>query len=206
MRGKLFVIEGCDGCGKQTQSRLLVDAINEMGKEAIYTDEPSAGGLGDKIRADLASSGKHLSARTLQILFTGDRSQHVEEVIAPALEKGVHVVADRYWPSTIAYGSALGMKKNEVEALIDINSEMFPKPDLVFVLDISPEVAAKRVQERGRPIDRHEKDTRLQTALRQTYLDLAKRFGDGWHVIDAGRTKEEIHKEMMSFVEKSLKA
>jgi dTMP kinase len=206
MRGKLFVIEGGDGCGKQTQSRLLVDAIKKMGAEAIYTDEPSAGGLGDRIRADLASTGTHLSARTLQILFTGDRSQHVEEVIEPALEKGMHVVADRYWPSTVAYGSALGMKKEEVEALININFGMFPKPDMVFILDLAPDTAAKRVQARGRQIDRHEKDMKLQTALRQTYKELAKRFGDGWHVIDASRTKEEIHREIMSFVEKSLKA
>jgi dTMP kinase len=198
--GSLFVIEGGDGAGKRTQAELLQKALVAAGHDTIYTDEPSSGGLGDQIRKDLASTKEHLSPRTLQLLFTADRANHVEKVVEPALKSGTNVVADRYWPSTIAYSTALGTDRNDVELLLHANENMFPKPDKVFILALEPEVAVKRMQERGRAIDRHESDMKLQKGVQEAYKELAKRFGRDWIVIDANRSVEEIHDEIMAVV------
>lgn len=199
---RLYVFEGGDACGKQIQSKMLVNHFLREEKAAIYTDEPSVGEIGDLIRKSLDINGKHRNPKTLQIRFTADRADHVEDVIGPALEKGTIVVADRYWPSTIAYAIALGLDEETVESLLRLNLT-FPKPNSVFILDLPPTVAVKRMQERGRPLDKHEEDVDLQRRVRSAYHQLQNRFGraNGWFIIDASGSKEDIHKKVLDAID-----
>jgi dTMP kinase len=201
-QGKLIVVGGGDGVGKQTQSKLLVEELLKRGEKVIYTEEPTQDGLGAQIKSDLNKSSNHLDARTLQFLFTADRSDHVARVIAPALREGIHVVADRYSESTIAYAMAFKLLRHEVEALLFANQTAFPKPDVVVILDLPLEAAARRVQSRGRTIDRHEKDPQLQLDVKAAYRALAERFrNSNWHLVDASGTIEEVHRQIMGIVD-----
>ena len=207
MRGKVFVVDGADGAGKQTQSKLLVERLIREGYPAQYEEEPTSNGIGLQIKSDLAKRSEHLDPTTLQILFTADRSQHVHDTIAPGLASGTNFVLDRFWPSTISYADALGAPSEVVESLLQFNSNIFPRLDAVFLLSLPPEVAVKRMQARGRPIDRHESDMRFQIKVGNAYRRLYTRFRNSgqWHWIDANRPVEEISKEIHEVALKLLR-
>lgn len=127
MSGLFIVFEGPDGAGTTTHCKLLAETLRMEGRDVLLTAEPTDGPIGLGIRQLLKEGG--VNGAALQILFTADRADHVEK-IEQALKKGHVVICDRYIPSTVAYGSALGL---DVRWLKEMN-EPFRKPDLTLLL------------------------------------------------------------------------
>lgn len=137
------VLEGIDGCGKSTQAKLLYDWMIKGGKRAELTAEPTRDGIGNLIR-EILSGNEKVDPKTLALLFTADRYEHLKNKIELAISDGKVVISERYYHSTIAYQSAQGVDR---KWLTELNS-FARKPDLVIFLDIKPGIAIRRIREK----------------------------------------------------------
>jgi dTMP kinase len=150
-RGQLIAFEGLDGCGKSTQVTRLAAALRAAGHDVVETREPTNGKYGQRIRS-LAKSGGSVSHAEELRWFVEDRREHVAAVVEPALSAGRVVICDRYFLSTVAYQGARGADADEV---LESSEAEFPIPDLVVLLEITPDAGLARVHERGRAIESH---------------------------------------------------
>lgn len=142
-QGVLIAIEGIDGAGKTTQSKLLCDKLAESGYVAMCLHEPTDGKWGKKIR-DLALNGRHkVSPEEESDFFYFDRVEDVEKNIGPALQEKKVVVMDRYYLSNVAYQGAMGLRPDSIERR---NEKIAPKPDITIILDVNPEIALQRIR------------------------------------------------------------
>ena len=152
-RGLFITFEGIDGCGKTTQINMLKDYFEKLGKTVLVTREPGAKGLGTKLREILLNYDGEISSKCESFLFLADRSQHIDIIIKPAIERGEIVLCDRHTDSTVAYqGYGRGVDIEQTKALNDIAVGGL-KPDITFVFDIDLETSAKRI---GKDKDRME--------------------------------------------------
>jgi len=189
--GKFIVFEGLDGAGKSTQAGLLADSLRKAGKEVFLTQEPGGSAPGELVRRRLTGEwGCHPDC--LQLLFAADRACHLNDEILPRLKKGVCVVGDRYFLSSVAYGAV----DAPAEWLARIN-ERFLAPDLTIYLDVPPEVCTERIARNGRSIELFEKVEILQI-VRQNYQKAMEMFGGEMKIVslDANRKKEEVSRDI----------
>jgi dTMP kinase len=142
--GFLVAIEGIDGAGKTTVARLLADFCKENKLAHIVSKEPTKGHFGKQIR-DSALRGR-LSIDEEVELLRKDRQEHVRNVIRPALDEEKIVLLDRYYFSTAAYQGAHGA---DADFILSSNEMFAPQPDLLVVLDVSPEMGINRIRHRG---------------------------------------------------------
>ncbi|MGQ9506937.1 MAG: dTMP kinase [Candidatus Bathycorpusculaceae bacterium] len=192
MKGKgcFICIEGLDGCGKTTQTKLLVRKLKRMGYAAVYTAEPTSGKIGRFIKNYCLHSGKRVSAIVEALLFAADRFEHVNNEIIPALNEGKIVVSDRYVYSSLAYQGAAGLDLKWIEA---INKHAL-YPDLAIFIDVEPKIAIKRLKSKKSVMENFE----TQKKVRSVYLDFV---GKGELVrMDGNKSKEEVANEILNFV------
>jgi dTMP kinase len=143
-RGVLIALEGVDGSGKTTQGFSLAATLARIGRRVLFTQEPTYGPAGRRLRDYLAGKVRHLTAEEELDLFQADRREHVENTIQPALTRGWIVITDRYYYSSAAYQGALGLDPQTILAA----SETFaPRPDLVVIFTLPLSVALARRQE-----------------------------------------------------------
>lgn len=128
MPGRFIVIEGPDGAGTTTHSKLLAETLRSQGEDVLLTAEPTDRIIGKFIREQLAQKTIP-SPGALQLLFCADRAAHIDLEIKPALAEGKTVICDRYSLSTLVYGEALGL---DAKWLADVNKP-FLKPDVLIV-------------------------------------------------------------------------
>lgn len=140
MRGDFIAIEGIDGSGKSTLSKMLVNTIKQSGKECEYTFEPTNGEFGNRIRESFTT--ERLSLEEEYSLFTKDRKEHLEKYILPKLEAGVSIVCDRYYFSTAAYQGARGM---DFTTILNEQQDFALKPNILIIIEISVETALRRI-------------------------------------------------------------
>jgi dTMP kinase len=194
MRGLFVTFEGIDRSGKTTQAGLLVDAL---GDDALGVREPGGTPAGEKVRELLKDPSVSLSPEAEALLFAAARSELVAEVILPALEKGKVVVSDRFLDSSLAYqGGARGLGIEEVERVNHFAVRGL-KPDLTFLLELSPEAAAARTGENDRFED---EGAGLQEAVGASYETLIRADPDRWRRIDATRSPDEVHELVLASV------
>jgi len=142
--GFLFTVEGIDGSGKTTQAQRLARYCEEKGLSYILSKEPTSGKYGQLIR-NSASRGRLSVEEEIEILLK-DRREHVEQVIQPALDEEKVVILDRYYFSNAAYQGAQGA---DPEVILSRNEAFAPQPDLLVILDVSPQTGLQRIRERG---------------------------------------------------------
>jgi dTMP kinase len=196
-RGFFIVLEGVDGAGKTTQARLLAEALEKRGYQAVLTREPSDGPIGAKIRDYLKGPARHLTAEEELALFMADRREHVETVIRPALEQGLVVISDRYYFSSAAYQGALGLDPTRILA----DHEPFaPTPDLVIFFHLPP--AAALARRRGQPSQVSESPAYLEkvAAVYATFQ------GPRLHHINAAASVAEVHARVRAVTLKALES
>lgn len=195
MRGLFVTFEGIDRSGKTTQARLLCEAL---GDEAVGVREPGGTAAGERVRAILKDPSVPLSPETEALLFAAARAELVSELILPALAEGRIVVSDRFLDSSLAYqGGARGLGIDDVERVNRFATRAL-KPDLTFLLDISPADAAARSGERDRFED---EGAALQEAVLAAYGHLIQMDPARWRRIDATRSPEEVHADVLAEVE-----
>ena len=191
-KGKFISFEGIDGCGKSTQVKMLVNAMNKTERNTILVREPGGTTISEEIRQILLHRHiSNISDRTEALLMTGSRAQLTYEVIMPKLINGQNVIADRFYDSTLAYQG--GGRKLDLDWLIKLNhfATYDLEPDVTFLIDILPEEASKRKSKEGDRIERA--GIEMQTLVRDTYLELSIRFKERIVVIDGHDTIENIH-------------
>jgi dTMP kinase len=196
--GVLIAIEGIDGAGKTTQVARLVDHFKANGVTPIQSKEPTDGSWGRKIRQS-AQHGRMSPAEEIEA-FTEDRKEHVRNLIGPALESGRVVILDRYFYSTIAYQGAHG---GDVRVLDAAMHEIAPEPDIVFLLDVSPEIGLARItRERGDKPNAFESAENLR-AVRSEFQKLAQRNGNIC-VIDGMASADDVHRQIVQRLESQI--
>ncbi len=190
-RGLLIAFEGGEGSGKTTQARLLAIWLREQGYDVVATHEPGATKVGMRLRAlllDTAHAG--LSPRAEALMYAADRAEHVDSVIAPALERGAVVVSDRYVDSSIAYqGRGRNQSVHEIAGLNQWATGGL-KPDLIILLDLP---AVSGLGRRAPSADRLEAEpTAFHDRVRAGFLAQADADPDRYLVLDATRPPEEL--------------
>ena len=194
MRGLFVTFEGIDRSGKTTQAGLLCEVL---GDEALGVREPGGTEVGERVRELLKDPAAAMSPEAEALLFAAARSELVAEVILPALETGKVVVSDRFLDSSLAYqGGARGLGIDEVERVNHFATRGL-KPDLTFLLDLSPEDAAARAGDSDRF---EEAGAGLQEAVGTAYERLVRADPDRWRRIDARQSPEDVHAQVLASV------
>ncbi len=165
-KGLFYAVEGIDGAGSSTQARLLYEHLVTSGFSAYLTHEPSNGPVGQHLRQLLLGKTTSMPAESMALLFAADRVQHACLDIVPRLQRGEHVICDRYVLSSLVY-QGLDLPLAWVEQI----NKYAPAPDITILIDTSPSQAAQRRAQRGGPTEIFDNDT-LQHRLRERYLTL----------------------------------
>jgi dTMP kinase len=181
--------EGLDGSGKTTQAELLRAHLVDAGREVVATREPGGTELGERIRRLLLEGGE-MSPWAEAALFAAARSELVDEVIVPALERGADVICDRYLDSSLAYqGIARGLGVDEV---LELNQRVLRgvMPDRTFLLLVDADESERRV---GSATDRIEgAGGGFRRRVDEAYRELAERFPERIRALDGTLPAEEI--------------
>lgn len=198
MQGLFITFEGPDGCGKTTQMKLLAEYFEKKGKEVVLTREPGGKGLGEKVREILLNYDGEVSDRCESFLFLADRAQNIDIIVNPAVKEGKIVLCDRHIDSTVAYqGYGRGLNIDRINMLNNLATNG-KKPDLTFVFDVDVETSMKRV---GKEKDRMESaGIDFHNRVRKGYLELAKQEPKRIKVLDATKSIEEIHKDVINIL------
>lgn len=208
-RGLFITFEGVEGCGKTTQALLLAEKLRQVGLDVLLTREPGGTQIGDRIRGLLLGrENSALSATTELLLYAASRRQHVDEVIAPALRRGVSVLCDRFADSTVAYqGFGLGLSFEWIAWLHRIATEGL-EPDITLLLDLDPAVGFRRKFDREvcEAKDASEKDRIEERSLafhrkvRQGFLKIAKDHPERVVVVDGAASSDAIAQQIKATV------
>ncbi len=199
--GFFIALEGGEGAGKSTQAQALREWLESLGHDVVVTFEPGATEVGRRLRSVLldhpeqvegeigAGPTQQLSARTEALLFAADRAQHVATVVRPALELGHVVITDRYVDSSVAYqGAGRDLAPGEVARVSRWATDGL-QPHLTVLLDVPAAAGLARV---GSP-DRLESEPRdFHERVRDRFLELARRGGSRYLVVDGTRPVAEI--------------
>lgn len=188
----LVVFEGIDGSGKETQIRLLRQALSRKGKSSTVIKYPTRK---TKILNDYLEKKATVDPKALFLFFLADIADDRASV-EKALSSSDVVILDRYVFSTIAYevdSFDIGHGKAIVESV------GYMKPDRVVLLDIDPSVSQER-KRKQKELDRYEEDIAYLGRVRSNYLKLlGERFlTPAWHKVDAGRPIEAVHADIMA--------
>lgn len=208
-KGKLFVIDGADAAGKQTQTRLLVSRLNETGflgdNRAHYITFPNYESPWGRVIKEVYLSGalgklEDIDPLASAILYAADRAAEAQN-IRDILESGDWIIMDRYVQSNFTYQAIRiedSLERDRfVHTLQTIEYEYIglPRPDEVLILELSNDIRAQRSSERGSE-DIHEKNHGYMAAVSAEYRRLAKKFG--WKIVDCSPAGEQLSKERIS--------
>ena len=199
LRLPFITFEGSEGSGKSTQADRLAARLKRCRVPFILTREPGGTPIGESIRELLqfAPNNSNMTPETELLLFEASRSQLVREVIKPALERGICVIADRFFDSTTVYQGAARKLDREV---IDRFNEFAVgdyAPDITFVLDIDAATAETRMQHQPRKADRMEQQpAEFYDRVREGYRQLAAQQRRRIVLIDGSRDPDTIENEI----------
>jgi dTMP kinase len=206
VRGKFITFEGIEGCGKTTQINRLAASLKARGFGVVLSREPGGTAIGDRIR-DILLDPRSVAMHPLTelLLYEASRRQHLEEIIIPALKKGEIFLCDRFSDSTIAYqGAARNIEAGIIKELDKIATGGF-KPDLTLVLDLGPSEGLERARGRSEP-DRFEREkTAFHEAVRNGYLELAKKEPARVKIVNGAQNIDDVEKEIAAIVDDLLK-
>ncbi|MHC1628173.1 MAG: dTMP kinase [Candidatus Nezhaarchaeales archaeon] len=187
MRGLYISLDGVDGAGSTTHTKLLVSWLKSKGLRVLETKEPTTGKIGSLIRTYLREESAHPAIDAL--LFAADRVEH-SLTIEKSLKEGFLVVSDRSLISSLAYQQAQGL---ELKWLLEINRYSL-KPDIPIILDIDPLESLSRKRSLR---EKFEKPDFLRM-VRKLLLDMATK--NGWIVVDSSRPLEIVASDIRNYV------
>ena len=198
-----ITLEGPEGSGKTTAVKAAVAKLQELGYQVIQTREPGGTPIAEQIRnVILDKANTTMDPRTEALLYAASRRQHLVEKVWPAIKEGKIVICDRYLDSSLAYqGGARGLGVDNI-----LNVNLFATentwPDLTLLFDIDPNLGLERIAKNAqREVNRLDLEKiDFHNKVRQTFLDLSKRYPDRYVVIDASKSIEEVQKATMDAI------
>ena len=195
--------DGVDGAGKSTQVRLLREWLVARGKQVVTCRDPGSTSLGEKLRDVLLSHhGLPIHRRSEMLLYMAARSQLVEEIIRPALERGEWVISDRYLLANVVYQAHAGGQDCEQVWQTGRIATGGLMPDLTIVLDM---LAADAKERQGRPPDRMEaQGLEYMERVRQGFLTEAAAARIPIVVVSAAQPAEAVHAQVLRHIEPLL--
>ena len=198
-RGKFITFEGCDGCGKSTQLKMMSEYLTQEGVAHIFTREPGGGKISEAIR-EILLSGKNseMTDECEALLYAASRVQHLSDRVEPALCKGELVICDRYVDSSLAYQAyARGLG---VDFITKINAFALEKylPDVTVFIDLSPEAAFKRKKGADADDRLEQAGMAFHNKVYAGYKKLAEENPNRFVCIDGNNTPEEIFKQIVA--------
>jgi dTMP kinase len=191
MRGLLIAFEGLDQSGKQTQAETLAARLSSGGRTVRQLSFPDYDTpIGSEIGRALQGEREY-GPDVMQLLYVANRYERKNEVIRARIA-GEVIICDRYLASSVAYGEAHGL---DAKWLLEIQKHL-PQPDITFLLDIAPEVSARRkTQDR----DKFERDMALLARVRDSYMH---QIGESWLRLDADRDRGAVAEDVYAAVMK----
>ena len=223
MNGAFITVEGADGSGKTTHIDFIQGCLSDHGVQVVRTREPGGTALGELLRGILlGNEDASISDRAELMLVFAARTQHLDEVITPALESGKWVLCDRFTDATYAYqGGGRGIDHDAIETLEQwVQGKL--QPDLTVLLDVPVEVGLARTRQRGdhpglprdardqmvislRRSGTHDRFERqaleFKQAVRRVYLERAARFESRIKLVDANKTIEQVRTDLKAVLE-----
>ena len=195
MPGKIIDIEGIDQSGKRTQTRLLAEELKREGAKVSTISYPIYKSPSGRQIQRFLQGKQNYPATALHMLYSLNRWEN-QELITNLTEKSDFVIADRYYPSNLAYGVSRGLSLGWLQGL----DRGLPTASLVIVLDV-PVLSSFGRRSSGRDV--HERDKKLLLRVGLTYRTLAKKLD--WKMVDANRPVEEVHEAVWSIVRKRFR-
>lgn len=197
--GKFITFEGCDGCGKSTQLRMLSEYLTKIGAPHIFTREPGGGKISEAIR-EILLSGKNMEMtdECEALLYAAARVQHLHDRVQPALDEGKLVICDRYVDSSLAY-QAYGRNLGE-KFIRQINAYALEAycPDVTVFIDLTPEEAFERKHGADQN-DRLEKaGLQFHKRVYEGFCAVAKAEPDRYVVVDGRKTPQGIFEDILA--------
>jgi len=210
MKGFFITFEGCEGSGKSTHARLLCELLKQKGHEVLHTREPGGTKISEAVRRILLDPQNDITPLAELFLYETARTQHMTEVIKPALDVGKIVVCDRFTDATIAYqGYGRGL---DIEIIKKLNlfAACGITPDLTVYLDIPAEKGLMKARSIKKDFDKacdrlESEDISFHLQVRKGYLELAKQEPKRIKVVSTAATIEKTHKEVARVVLEQLK-
>jgi len=200
-KGKFIVFEGTDGTGKSSHAKRLAEYLTNKGIKCVCTFEPTDGEIGKLLRSYLKGE-KTADERTIAALFLADRMDHITKPdgLLDTLAKGVTVISDRYYLSSVAYNCP----KESADYVIELNkiATDLLKPDLTVYLDMPIEKLGERIQNRG-GVDIYE-TLDYQRKVKERYEEGLKTCGKVVR-INSDRDKFAVAKDIKTAVAQELK-
>lgn len=207
--GKFIVFEGLDGSGQTTQANLLTKWVWEKrGQYSYYTKEPTDGPIGLMLRMFLSKrlycapnngngGPRRPDETTMALCFAADRADHIHNEIFPKLKAGVHVIADRYYHSSLAYQSV----DAELPWIREINKNII-RPDLTLFLDVPPAICIKRMITQRWHVELYEDQDNLEKVRKNFLLTIEKSKAEGERIeiISGYQSPKDVHRDVVQAV------
>ncbi|HEY8419675.1 MAG TPA: dTMP kinase [Clostridia bacterium] len=198
MKAKFITFEGCDGSGKTTQKKLLIEYLKSKNIEVVDTREPGGTPEAEKIRELILNPNlKKMSGITELLLYTAARVEHVNGLILPSLQSGKYVICDRFIDSTLAYqGYARGLGTDIVKKIFELTT---PNcwPDATIFLDVPPVNAFLRKGGQDQNDRMENEDIAFHQKVYEGFLSLIEQYPERIISIDASGDKERTFRLMI---------
>jgi dTMP kinase len=211
LKGLFITFEGGEGAGKSTQIQYLAEALRARGYDTVMTREPGGSAGAEAVRHVLLSgAAEEFGVRMEAILFAAARSDHVEELIRPAIEAGKIVLCDRFMDSSRVYQGVTGNLEPEFVRSLERVAINGMVPDLTIILDLPADVGLARARSRSgaasQAPDRYEKEAlSVHEKRREAFLDLAREEPERCRVVDGNQPADAIAQTVEKLVFELLK-
>lgn len=197
-RGKFITFEGCDGCGKSTQLKMMSEYLTKEGVPHIFTREPGGGKISEAIR-EILLSGKNseMTDECEALLYAAARVQHLSDRVEPALAKGELVICDRYVDSSLAYQAyARGLGTDFITKINAFALENY-LPDVTVFIDLTPEAAFRRKKGADENDRLEQAGMAFHNRVYAGYKKLAEENPNRFVCIDGNKTPQEIFEKIV---------
>ncbi len=204
-QGLFITLEGVEGAGKSTLMSYVAEIFSKAGKEVIQTREPGGTKTGEQIRNILLDSKNvGVTDDTELLLMFAARSQHINEIISPALASGKVVICDRFTDASYAYqGGGRGIDTSRIQILEDWVQQGL-KPNLTLLFDLDVETGLRRASKRSEADRFEQEEVTFFQRIRNCYLDRAKNEPERFRIIDSSQSFDHVKQQIQNILNQYL--
>jgi len=201
-KGLFITVEGIEGAGKSTAIKSLTEALDKTATKHIVTREPGGTPLAEDIRNLLLTPRQETVTDDSELLMMyAARSQLINNVIIPSLNKGIHVVSDRFNDASFAYQG--GGREISIDFIRLLDKKVLGglKPQLTILLDLAVETGLKRASQRGAKDRIEQEKLSFFEKVRAVYLERARCEPERFIIVDASASPRQVKESILNAIE-----